>query len=82
MQRQQAPFRADIVGSFLRPDAIKQARQQLAAGAIDAQQLRRLKMRRFAFWCSSSATAGCMWSPTVSFAARGGTLISSTAAGR
>ncbi|HGW8561920.1 TPA: hypothetical protein ACNRQD_005723, partial [Klebsiella pneumoniae] len=28
MQRQQAPFRADIVGSFLRPDSIKQARQQ------------------------------------------------------
>ena len=25
MQRHQAPFRADIVGSFLRPDAIKQA---------------------------------------------------------
>ncbi|MCS4377844.1 MULTISPECIES: hypothetical protein, partial [Klebsiella] len=25
MQRQQAPFRADIVGSFLRPDSIKQA---------------------------------------------------------
>ncbi|WP_257983004.1 hypothetical protein, partial [Klebsiella pneumoniae] len=23
MQRQQAPFRADIVGSFLRPDSIK-----------------------------------------------------------
>ena len=30
MQRQQAPFRADIVGSFLRPDSIKQARQQLS----------------------------------------------------
>lgn len=28
MQRHQTPFRADIVGSFLRPDAIKQARQQ------------------------------------------------------
>ncbi|CAH5530777.1 5-methyltetrahydropteroyltriglutamate--homocysteine methyltransferase [Klebsiella oxytoca] len=43
MQRHQAPFRADIVGSFLRPDAIKQARQQLAAGAIDAQQLRQIE---------------------------------------
>ncbi|MFO4496526.1 5-methyltetrahydropteroyltriglutamate--homocysteine S-methyltransferase, partial [Klebsiella quasipneumoniae subsp. similipneumoniae] len=40
MQRQQAPFRADIVGSFLRPDSIKQARQQLAEGLIDAGQLR------------------------------------------
>ena len=43
MQRHQAPFRADIVGSFLRPDAIKQARQQLAAGTIDAQQLRQIE---------------------------------------
>lgn len=43
MQRHQAPFRADIVGSYLRPDAIKQARLQLAAGAIDAQQLRQIE---------------------------------------
>ncbi|MEQ4452384.1 MULTISPECIES: cobalamin-independent methionine synthase II family protein [Kosakonia] len=40
MQRHQAPFRADVVGSFLRPDAIKQARQQFAQGEISAQQLR------------------------------------------
>lgn len=39
-QRHQAPFRADVVGSFLRPDAIKQARQQFAQGTISAQQLR------------------------------------------
>ena len=43
MQRQQAPFRADIVGSFLRPDSIKQARQQLAEGIIDAAQLREIE---------------------------------------
>ncbi|MDU6924263.1 cobalamin-independent methionine synthase II family protein [Franconibacter helveticus 513] len=41
MQRQHAPFRADVVGSFLRPDAIKQARQQFAAGQIDAAALRK-----------------------------------------
>lgn len=40
MQRQHAPFRADVVGSFLRPDAIKTARLQFAAGEIDAAQLR------------------------------------------
>ena len=40
MQRQQAPFRADVVGSFLRPDSIKLARQQFAQGEINAQQLR------------------------------------------
>ncbi len=39
MQRQHA-HTADVVGSFLRPDAIKQARQQFARGEIDAGQLR------------------------------------------
>lgn len=40
MQRQHTPFRADVVGSFLRPDAIKTARLQFAAGEIDSGQLR------------------------------------------
>lgn len=43
MQRHQAPFRADVVGSFLRPDAIKQARQQFAQGEINADQLRQIE---------------------------------------
>ncbi len=43
MQRTTAPFRADIVGSFLRPAAIKQARKQFQAGEIDAGQLRAIE---------------------------------------
>ncbi|MBK0077656.1 cobalamin-independent methionine synthase II family protein [Kosakonia sp. S58] len=43
MQQHQAPFRADVVGSFLRPDAIKQARQQFAQGEISADQLRHVE---------------------------------------
>lgn len=43
MQRTTAPFRADVVGSFLRPAAIKQAREQFAAGEIDAAALRRVE---------------------------------------
>ena len=35
-----APFRCDIVGSFLRPDVLKQARADFAAGTIDAAQLK------------------------------------------
>ena len=35
-----APFRADIVGSFLRPASIKQARADLKAGKIDAAALK------------------------------------------
>jgi 5-methyltetrahydropteroyltriglutamate--homocysteine methyltransferase len=38
--RLQAPFRADHVGSFLRPKALLDARAQYAAGAIDAAALR------------------------------------------
>jgi 5-methyltetrahydropteroyltriglutamate--homocysteine methyltransferase len=34
------PFRADVVGSFLRPAAVKTAREQFAAGQIDAEALR------------------------------------------
>ncbi|WP_418950303.1 5-methyltetrahydropteroyltriglutamate--homocysteine S-methyltransferase [Slackia isoflavoniconvertens] len=35
-----APFRCDIVGSFLRPDVLKQARADFNAGIIDAAQLK------------------------------------------
>ena len=35
-----APFRCDIVGSFLRPDVLKQARADFNAGLIDASQLK------------------------------------------
>ena len=35
-----APFRADIVGSFLRPAELKDARAKFANGDIDAAQLR------------------------------------------
>ena len=35
-----APFRCDIVGSFLRPDVLKQARADFNAGVIDTAQLR------------------------------------------
>lgn len=35
-----APFRADIVGSFLRPRAVKDARAAYAAGTLDAAGLK------------------------------------------
>ena len=35
-----APFRADIVGSFLRPQAVKDARAAYAAGTLDAKGLK------------------------------------------
>lgn len=38
-QRHQAPYRFDIVGSFLRPQALKLARQQCACGQCTEQEL-------------------------------------------
>ena len=38
-----APFRADIVGSFLRPAQIKEAREKFSAGKIDAAQLKKVE---------------------------------------
>ncbi|MCX2525297.1 cobalamin-independent methionine synthase II family protein [Larsenimonas rhizosphaerae] len=41
----QPPFRADIVGSFLRPAALKQARTAFQQGAIDAAALKAVEDR-------------------------------------
>ncbi|MDP4098758.1 5-methyltetrahydropteroyltriglutamate--homocysteine S-methyltransferase [Paenibacillus sp. P96] len=38
-KRNTAPFRYDIVGSFLRPESIKEARRRLEAGEMTQQQL-------------------------------------------
>ena len=42
------PFRADHVGSFLRPKYLLDAREQMARGAIDAAQLREVEDRAIA----------------------------------
>lgn len=41
--RDRAPFRFDIVGSFLRPDALKQARRQCACGDCSTEQLHQVE---------------------------------------
>ena len=41
MQRTKAPFRADEVGSLLRPPRIKEARARLEKGEITAEDLRK-----------------------------------------
>ena len=45
MQRTKAPFRADHVGSLLRPAPLKQARAQREKGEITAGQLRQVEDR-------------------------------------
>jgi 5-methyltetrahydropteroyltriglutamate--homocysteine methyltransferase len=45
MQRTRPPFRADHVGSFLRPRSLLEAREQFRNGAISKQQLRWMEDR-------------------------------------
>ena len=45
MQRTKPPFRADHVGSLLRPAALKEAREKRATGEISAAQLAAIEDR-------------------------------------
>jgi 5-methyltetrahydropteroyltriglutamate--homocysteine methyltransferase len=45
MQRTKPPFRADHVGSFLRPSALKEARRRREKNAIPAEQLKAVEDR-------------------------------------
>jgi 5-methyltetrahydropteroyltriglutamate--homocysteine methyltransferase len=44
-QRPKPPFRADHVGSLLRPAALKDARAEFAGGEIDAAALKAIEDR-------------------------------------
>ena len=41
-----APFKADHVGSLLRPEILHNARKKFQAGEITAEQLREVKLQR------------------------------------
>jgi len=43
VKRQVTPFRFDIVGSFLRPQRLKEARARYATGALSAQELKKVE---------------------------------------
>lgn len=52
------PFRADIVGSFLRPAELAEARRGFASGQIDADGLRRVEEAAIAELVQNQADAG------------------------
>ncbi|WP_221583645.1 5-methyltetrahydropteroyltriglutamate--homocysteine S-methyltransferase [Microbacterium sp. G2-8] len=52
------PYRADIVGSFLRPDAIKRARTQFADGSLSADELRAVEDEQIAALVTSQQESG------------------------
>ena len=73
------PFRADHVGSLLRPQKLLDARDKRKAGTITAEQFARSRTRRSATRSSCRRSSGSRRSPTASSAAPSGTSISSRA---
>ena len=59
-----APFRYDIVGSFLRPDVLKQARADHAAGIIDAAALKTVEDVAIRDLEARHTAAGQLFGPT------------------
>lgn len=57
-QRIQPPFRAEVVGSFLRPDYLTDAREQFAAGKITATDLEEVENRAIEALVSRQHTMG------------------------
>ena len=58
MQRKKPPFRADMVGSLLRPAALKEARAKRAAGEITVDQLREVENREIEKVVAKQAEVG------------------------
>lgn len=58
MQRSRPPFRADHVGSLLRPAALKEARARFAKGGIDAAALKAVEDREIARVIEKQEEAG------------------------
>src|SRR3974390_1585173 len=57
-QRTKPPFRADHVGSLLRPAALKHAREQFTKGAIDAAALKAVEDREIKSGVGKKEAAG------------------------
>ncbi|MBA8989484.1 methionine synthase II (cobalamin-independent) [Curtobacterium pusillum] len=73
------PFRADIVGSFLRPTAVKEARAAFAEGRIDAAALRAVEDEAVRALMDAQQAAGLEVARTAKPVARGGTSTSGEA---
>ena len=72
MKRTKPPFRADHVGSLLRPAALHEARRRHAKGEITADALKTVEDREIERIIKKQERSACRRSPTASSAARGG----------
>jgi hypothetical protein len=77
MQRTKAPFRADEVGSLLRPQRIKEARAKLERGEITAEDLRKAEDLEIEKVVHKQASIGLKLATDGESAAPGGISISS-----
>src|SRR5438874_10672456 len=75
MKRSKPPFRADHVGSLLRPAALKAAREKRAKGEIGAAGLKALEDREIERVIKKQEEVGLQGVTDGSFAAPGGTSI-------
>ena len=76
--RTRPPFRADHVGSLLRPPRLLQAREDHKAGRIDDDELRGIEDEAIRDVVRGRRTSGCARRPTASSAVPRGTWTSST----
>ena len=70
-----APFRANHVGSLLRPPELSQAREKHQKSEITAAQLGRSRIAASATRLRCRKTSACRASPTANFAALSGMPI-------
>ena len=72
-ERKSAPFRANHVGSLLRPRELMEAREKRQNGEIEAAQLREVEDRCIRAAVKMQEMPVCRGSPTGNFAAPCGT---------
>jgi len=73
--RTRAPYRFDIVGSFLRPEALKQARRQCACGecsmeamhTVEDAEIHKIVEKQKAIGLPAVSGTGVRWDPGVLF---------------
>ena len=72
-----APYRYDIVGSFLRTKAIHEARSKFEAGEISAEELTKVEDAEITGLVKKEENVGLTPLPTASIAVPSGTWTSS-----
>ena len=58
VMRTRAPYRFDIVGSFLRPDSLKRARRLCACGECSLEEMHRVEDREIATLIAKEKAVG------------------------